>query len=100
MAKLAAGGQILVLAWLVIFGGVTGELRSQAIKGSIDAKSTISLALNSTEERVKAGSPVRMNVTMKNISDHEIFYWREKTDDPGGFEYKISVWDDKSAEAL
>ena len=100
MAKTLVGRLVLVIVWVVVLSGFTGVLCGQTEETGAASKPMLSLSLSPVTDKVTAGSPMLVTITMKNISDHEISYWREMTDDPGGFEYKISAWDDKQTAVL
>ena len=99
MSKLFKRNLILSLAWCVAICCLTRSISGQARGGSPAVKETIALTLSASEDMVKTGSPITVTVALKNVSDHEILYWRENTSDAGGSEYKVDVWDDKSFTA-
>jgi hypothetical protein len=100
MVKTLVGRLVVVIVWVGVLSGFTGTLCGQTEQTTTPSRPALSLSLSPVADKITAGSPMPVTITMKNISDHEISYWREMTDDPGGFEYKISAWDDKQTAAL
>jgi len=56
-----------------------------------------SLTIHLQEPKVKVGSPIWVNATIENKSDHEISIWIDNASDQGGFVYKVEAWDDKGS---
>jgi len=56
-----------------------------------------SLTIHLAESEVKVGSPIWVNATIENKSDHEISIYVENVRDQGGFVYKMEAWDDKGS---
>ena len=91
MLKISRIALPLMLSASAVVGTTTISLGGQNDKPNTEAKASISLSLLSTKNVFKSSSLIRVTVTMTNISNHEIFYWRENADDPSGFEYKIDI---------
>ncbi|MFZ0980391.1 MAG: hypothetical protein WAN23_13410 [Candidatus Acidiferrales bacterium] len=95
MSKLRWTVVMLSVLWLIPPSGVTWAVSQSGTQVS-QGSSVISLVLAAVKDTVKVGSPVLMKVTMRNRSGHQTFYWRENSESPGSFEYRIDVLNDKS----
>jgi hypothetical protein len=62
-------------------------------------KPPFSLTLVAENVTLKTGSPVWVNITLKNKSKYSISAYTEGTPDQGGFVYKADVWDEKGSTA-
>jgi hypothetical protein len=62
------------------------------------SRPSISVTITPTMEAIKSGSPVVLNVVLKNVAYHTINYTWTNGDDRGGWDYHVDVWDEKLAE--
>jgi len=77
-------------SWVyVLIIGIFASCGGKAF-GSSDGKATVSLTIRAVEDSLKTGSPVRIRVTLKNQSDHDISVTREVR----GRECKVDVRDE------
>jgi len=88
---------LLILPALLACGALTAARNGQSANGMPATKEAISLSISAIKDVVKSGSPVVLEIAMKNTSNHDISYWFENREDRGGFDYLIDVWDDKQA---
>jgi len=72
-----------ILASIVAVSVNSGAQCSQRTQG---AQPVLSLSLTAAEKTVKAGSPLWVNVTAINKSNHDVSLWR---DAKGGFEVEV-----------
>jgi hypothetical protein len=82
----------LILALAILAAWAVPNLGAQNSKAN-GGKPHFTLTLGGEATTVKRGSPILVNVVLKNDSSHEIAVYRENADDQGGFVYKVEVWD-------
>jgi hypothetical protein len=90
---------IFLLAALLVT--LVSTLFSQGIAGprgyAKNAPPAIKLTLKAQHDVVQSGSPIKLIVTLTNISGHVFTYVRQAVVDHGGFDYKFEIHDEKGA---
>jgi hypothetical protein len=77
----------------------SASVPAQDAKQSQSAKSAFSLTIAAEEPTVKAGTPVWVEVTLENKSDHDISIWRANvgpSDDQGGWVLHADVKNERA----
>ena len=85
----------VVLTFGTMLGSATrSNANPQRPPDTTDTRQSFSVTLGAPTPKVKAGSPVQLNVVVKNISGHDIQLWRNAQGQEG-FVYKIEIKDEK-----
>ncbi len=82
------GGNIVLFAAT----GLTQDLQPPQLP-----EARFSLTIKSVADVVKVGTPIQVDITLRNDSGQEIWVYRENSEDQGGFVYQATVWDEKMA---
>jgi hypothetical protein len=88
------GGHVLTVLALILFagnGGLSSLITGQTAKPNHNPQPSFSLRVRALQDAVKLGSPVSIEVTKKDISDHEI----NNATIRGTLPYEIKVRDDQ-----
>ena len=65
-----------------------------------ESRDPFSLSIAAVNSEVPAGSPVMIDVTLENTSNHDISVYRDNSPDQGGLVYKADVRDEDGKTAV